>query len=68
LIPEQIRRPEEGRPKEALHDERLLLKDMDISETQSHRWQAIASVPYFPQFHAIKDNKPARATLPLTFL
>lgn len=45
LIPEQVRRPESGRPKEGFHDEGLFLKDIDISESQSHRWQAIASVP-----------------------
>ena len=45
LIPEKVRRPEEGRPKEGLHDEGLLLKDLDINETQSTRWQAIASIP-----------------------
>ncbi|HHT9136520.1 MAG TPA: MT-A70 family methyltransferase [Candidatus Wunengus sp. YC60] len=42
LIPEQIER---GRPEKTLHDERIVLKDLNISEIQSHRWQAIAAVP-----------------------
>ena len=40
LIPEQITI---GRPEKGSHD--VTLKDMGIEKMQSHRWQAIASVP-----------------------
>ena len=33
------------RPEKTFHDERIYLKDLDISEPQSHRWQTIAEMP-----------------------
>lgn len=47
IIPEQIRRPEEGRPKKGYHDDtlKLPLKDLGVTKLQSSRWQEIASIP-----------------------
>jgi len=43
IIPEKIEHGGDRRSESRLHDETL--KDLDITRTQSHRWQAIASVP-----------------------
>ncbi len=43
LIPEQIEHGGDRKTESSFHHERL--KDLNISETQSHRWQAIASIP-----------------------
>ena len=34
-----------GDRKSSLHDERMKLKDLGISEIQSHRWQTVAKMP-----------------------
>ena len=43
LIPEQIEHGGDRKTESSLHHERL--KDLDISESQSHRWQTIAKIP-----------------------
>ena len=43
LIPEQIEHGGDRKTESSLHRDRL--KDLDISESQSSRWQAIASIP-----------------------
>jgi len=43
LLPEQIRKSEEGRPKEAFQGRTLT--DMNIERKQSSNWQRIASIP-----------------------
>ena len=56
LIPEQIRKPEQGRPEKASHDVRL--SDLGVSEMQSSRWQDIASIPeeIFEEHKALKHK------------
>ncbi|MFW6105161.1 MAG: hypothetical protein ACOC7P_01105 [Chloroflexota bacterium] len=34
-----------GDRKSSLHDERMKLQDLGISEIQSHRWQTEANIP-----------------------
>ena len=43
MIAEKIEHGGDRKTESSLHRERL--KDLGVSETQSHRWQAIASVP-----------------------
>jgi len=43
LLKEQVRKPEEGRPKEG--SETLTLIDMEVRKDQSSNWQRIASIP-----------------------
>jgi len=42
-LQEQVRKPEEGRPKEG--SETLTLIDMEVRKDQSSNWQRIASIP-----------------------
>lgn len=59
------RRPEQGRPKEASHDERLppKLSDLGIDYNQAHRFQAIADIPE-PLFEEhIEQTKAAERPL-----
>jgi len=53
-----------GRPK-PLHDERVLLRDHQISEIQSHRWQQVAQVPeeaFDAYIAATRDSDTAELT------
>jgi hypothetical protein len=36
---------EQGRPSKTLHGERFFLKEANITEIQSHRWQKLAEIP-----------------------
>jgi len=46
-IGEMLREAElkSGRPEKSLHDERIKLQDLGITEIQSHRWQQEAAIP-----------------------
>jgi len=54
IIPEKI---SAGNP-QLLHDETIGLNELGINRTQSHRWQAIASVPEDDfEEHIVKTKK-----------